>query len=296
MSGLAAEDIEAVDRQGMLTDIVDQPDQLRDAVWRAESAAVPRRDAPGGLVVCGMGGSAIGGELAAAAIGTRALRPLRTVREYSIEPWVGPETLVLCSSYSGDTEETLACFQAAGSAGAPRVAVTTGGALAAAAREDGVPVIGIPGGFQPRAAVAYGVVAALECAAACGAAPSLRDEVEGTSLALEARVADWGPGAPDDSRAKQLARALVGRVPVIYGAGPTVAVASRWKKQLNENAKVAAFSSVLPEADHNEICAYEDGATASLLSAVFLGDRDLHARAAPAADRPRVLDRAMGRA
>ena len=174
----------------MIEDVLAQPHQIGDALWRVEAAAIPPRDLPGGLLVCGMGGSAVGGDLAAAAIGRRATRPLRTVRGYAPEPWIGPDTLVLCSSYSGSTQETLACFEAAGEAGAPRVALTTGGPLAARAREEGVPVVGVPGGMQPRAAVVYMTVGALECAALCGAAPVIRGEIEAAAPTLEAVAQD----------------------------------------------------------------------------------------------------------
>ena len=107
-------------------------------------------------------------------------------------PGSGPTRSCSARSYSGDTEETLACFEAAGAAGAPRVALTTGGPLAERAREDGVPVIGVPSGMQPRAAVVYMTVAALECAAACGAAPVLRAEIEGAADVLE-RAGRWTP-------------------------------------------------------------------------------------------------------
>jgi glucose/mannose-6-phosphate isomerase len=270
---LTREAIEAVDRAGMLADVLAQPAQLADAVWRAESAGIPRRELPGGLVVAGMGGSAIGGDLAAAALDGRAARPIRTVRGYEPDPWVGPDTLVLCASYSGDTEETLACFEAAGAAGAARAVVTTGGALGEAARAAGVPVMGVPSGFQPRAAVVYMTVAALEAAAACGAAPAIRDQVEGAAGPLGELAAEWGPDAPDDSEAKRLARALGGTVPVVHGAGSTTPAARRWKTQINENASAPAFFSELPEADHNEICGY-----APPLAAVFLDDPALDPR------------------
>ena len=156
---------------GMLGEVLAQPLQLGDALWRAQSAGIRPRDLPGGLVVCGMGGSAIGGDLALAALGDRATRPITVVRGYALESWIPPESLVLCASYSGDTEETLACFEAAGAAGTQRVALTTGGTLAELAREEGVPVIGVPAGMQPRAAVVYMTIGALECAALCGAAP-----------------------------------------------------------------------------------------------------------------------------
>ncbi len=185
----------------MRDEVLAQPQQIADALWRVEAAKVSQSEAPAGLLVCGMGGSAIGGDLAAAAIGRRATRPIRTVRGYAPEPWLGPDTLVLCASYSGSTEETLTCFEAAGEAGAPRVALTTGGPLAERAREEGVPVIGVPSGMQPRAAVIYMTVAALECAAACGAAPPLRDEIEGAAGTLTAL-------ANDDGEARQIAELL----------------------------------------------------------------------------------------
>ena len=275
---LDRETIEAADPGRMLGDVLAQPLQLGDALWRAQSAGIERRDRPGGLVVCGMGGSAIGGDLAAAALGDRATRAITTVRGYALESWTGPDSLVLCASYSGDTEETLACFEAAGAAGAGRVALTTGGKLAEAAREEKVPVIGVPAGMQPRAAVLYMTVATLECAALCGAAPGLHSEIDTATALLEQLVEEWGPDSPDDSRAKAIAWTLQGTLPVVHGAGPTTASARRWKTQLNENAAAAAFWSALPEANHNEICGWERGRAAAPLSAVFLEDPDQHPR------------------
>jgi glucose/mannose-6-phosphate isomerase len=133
------------------------------------------------------------------------------------------------------------------------VAVTTGGRLAAAAREQGVPVIGVPSGMQPRAAVVYMTIAALECAHLCGVAPSLRREIDEARQLLAQLARDWVAEAPADVEPKRLARALVGRLPVVYGGVVTTAVARRWRSQLNENAKVAAFYGDLPEAHHNEV-------------------------------------------
>ena len=128
----------------MLDDVLAIPDHLRDALWRVESARLEPLDADG-LLVCGMGGSAIGGDLAAAALGARLTRPLLTVRGYELPSWASAEWTVLCSSYSGDTEETLACFAAAEALGARRIVASTGGALVEGARAAEVPVIGLPG-------------------------------------------------------------------------------------------------------------------------------------------------------
>ena len=270
--------IEAVDSGGMLGDVLAQPLQLGDALWRTESAEIRRHDFPGGFVICGMGGSAIGGDLAKAVLGDRATRPITVVRGYALESWTPPESFVLCSSYSGDTEETLACFEAAGAAGAQRVVLTTGGTLAELARAEGVPVIGVPAGMQPRAAVIYTTIAAMECAALCGAAPALHSEIDMATALLERLVEEWGPAAPDDALPKRIARELQGRVPVIHGADATVAVARRWHTQLNENADAPAFWSELPEANHNEICGWRRGAQLGPLAAVFLEDPDQHPR------------------
>ncbi|MEA2449649.1 MAG: glucose/mannose-6-phosphate isomerase [Thermoleophilaceae bacterium] len=278
MSGLTREAVAAVDPAGMLGDVLAQPHQIGDALWRVESAAIKRSDMAGGLAVAGMGGSAIGAELAAAALGRRALRPIRAVRDYALESWTHPETLVLCASYSGETEETLALFEDATERGLPRVALTTGGRLAERARAEGVPVIGVPSGMQPRAAVVYMVVAALECAALCGAGPSLRAELEGAEALLRTLADEGGPDGPDDSHPKRLARELHGSVPVLYGAGAMVAVARRWKNQLNENSKLPAFWAELPEADHNEVCGWERAGDLARLHSVLLDDPDADER------------------
>jgi glucose/mannose-6-phosphate isomerase len=225
-----------------------------------------------------MGGSAIGGALARAALGDHASRPIFVTRAYGLPPWTTPDTMVLCASYSGNTEETLACYESAGALGARRTVVTTGGRLAEMARADGVPVIPLPGGFQPRAAVAYMTVASLEVAALCGAGPRLTSEIDVAASHTEQLVAEWGPDAAEDSLAKEIARGLLGTIPVVAGAGLTTPIAYRWKTQINENAKLPAFAGALPEADHNEIVGWEGASGLGRFFAVFLEDPDQHPR------------------
>lgn len=270
--------IARVDPSNQLGDVLALPEHLRDALWRVESAIMQDWDTTAGLVVAGMGGSAIGGALARAAMGDHASRPIFVTRAYGLPPWTTPDTMVLCASYSGETEETLACYESAGALGAKRTVVTTGGRLAEMARADGVPVIPLPGGFQPRAAVAYMIVAALEVAALCGAGPRLTSEIDVAASHIEQLVAEWGPDAPEDSLAKELARGLNGTTPVVAGAGLTSPIAYRWKTQINENAKQPCFSNELPELDHNEICGWEGAASIGRFSAVFLDDSDAHPR------------------
>jgi glucose/mannose-6-phosphate isomerase len=137
-----------------------------------------------------------------------------------------------------------------------------------------VPVIRLPAGLQPRAAVGYSLACALAAASLCGAAPPLGRHLVAAADWIDALAREWGPEGSDDSRAKMLARLLGGLAPVIVGTGGTVPVAYRWKCQLNENAKVPAFWSALPEADHNEICGWGAAAEAGAFAAIFLEDDD----------------------
>jgi glucose/mannose-6-phosphate isomerase len=275
---LSNDAVAAVDKSSHLADVLALPEHLTDALWRVESANLEEHDAPGGLIVAGMGGSSIGGALARAALGDRASRPVLMARDYDLPTWTTPDTTILCCSYSGNTEETLAVYEASKALGARQIVATAGGMLADAARADGVPVVPLPGGFQPRAAVGYSLVIALEVAAISGVCERLHSEIDVAAAHAERLVEAWGPDGPEDSLAKTLARELHGTIPVIAGAGLTVPIAYRWKCQVNENAKALAFAAEIPELCHNEISGWESAATFGPFSAVFLDDCDLHPR------------------
>jgi glucose/mannose-6-phosphate isomerase len=253
----------------MLDAVKAMPDHLRDALWRIESARAAPIEAPAAFV-CGMGGSAIGGDLAVAALADRLTKPMMVARGYELPAWAPAGSAVLCSSYSGNTEETLACYAAAEALGAHRLVATTGGELAEAARADGVPVIGLPAGLQPRAAVGYMFCVAAELAALSLAGPRIHTEIDAAASHLGESF------AAAEARATELAAAIGDATVVVHGSDLTAPVAYRWKTQINENAKLPAFSSVLPEADHNEIEGWSgaDGRFA----AIFVGDRDQHPR------------------
>jgi glucose/mannose-6-phosphate isomerase len=275
---LTAAAVAAVDSTGQAAEMLSLGEHLTDALWRFDSAGIAPVDAPGGLIVAGMGGSAVGGRLALGLLEPQLKRPMAISDGYGLPGWAGPDTLVLCSSYSGSTEETLAAYDAAAERGAPRLVATTGGALGERARRDGVPVIPIPGGFQPRATVGYSLVAAVEAAALCGAAPSLRGEIESAAALARELAAEWGPNGADDNEAKALARRLEGTVPVIAGAEQSFAAAYRWKSQINENAGLPAFASPMPELCHNEIVGWPAARSLGRFSAVFLDDTGNHPR------------------
>jgi glucose/mannose-6-phosphate isomerase len=265
------DDIRAVDSTNQLDDVLALPEHLRDALWRVESAGLEQVEATG-LIVCGMGGSAIGAVLARAALGDSLGLPMLIFRDYELPPWTAPDRAVLCSSYSGDTEETLACFEAADALGARRYVATTGGRLADAARADGVPVIGLPGGLQPRHSVGYGFTVACEIAALIGATPGARTQIDTAAAQLEssrdALVAEAG----------EIADQIGDALPLIYGCDLTVPVAYRWKCEINENAKRHAFDHQLPELDHNEIVGWSPNGSEAPCAAIFLNDSDQHPR------------------
>ena len=253
----------------MLDAVKALPDHLRDALWRIESARAPAMEAPAAFV-CGMGGSAIGGDLAVAALSDRLTKPMLTARGYELPSWSPAGSAVLCSSYSGNTEETLACYAAAEALGARRLVATTGGEIAELARADGVPVVGLPAGLQPRAAVGYMFCVAVELAALALAAPRINTEIDAAASHLGASF------AAAERRAREIAAEIGDATPIVYGSDLTAPVAYRWKCQINENAKQPAFSATLPEADHNELEGWS-GAEGRF-AAIFLQDRDQHPR------------------
>jgi len=234
--------------------VLDLPAQIR-AAWRigtggplALLAAAPRH-----LLICGMGGSAIGGDLLASFLAPRLALPLVVVRDDHLPAYVGPGSVVIASSYSGGTEETLAAAEQAVNAGATVLAVTSGGALAEKAATSGQ-VILVPGGLSPRAALGYLMIPALAVLERWGLAGPCAGEVDETARVLEEMAGDVGPSVPASRNpAKRLAAELAGRVPLIYAAAPALeAVARRWKCQFNENSKTLAAWNMFPELTHNE--------------------------------------------
>jgi glucose/mannose-6-phosphate isomerase len=165
---------------------------------------------------------------------------------------VSEESLVVALSYSGNTEETLSAFRDALPRTRRLLAVTSGGALGALCAEQGIPWIEIPSGYQPRAALGYLLFPLLGLFGRLG----LIGDLEGVFSTLDEVAREAAPGE-GENEAQRLARALHGRVPLVYGAGPTAPVALRWKTQLNENAKQPAFWAEIPELCHNEVVGWE---------------------------------------
>jgi glucose/mannose-6-phosphate isomerase len=263
------------DPSDMLGTALALPDQLREA-WRqsASAPAPPLAAPPATLVAVGMGGSAIAADLLAACFrGTLAL-PLAVVREARLPAYVGPDSLVIATSYSGNTGETLEAAGAALRAGAHLVAITSGGRLAELGGRRGT-VLRVRGGLQPRAALAYLLVPMLAAWARWGIVPPADDGLAEAADVLDAVARDAGPTVPAGANpAKDLAERMAGRLPAVYAGSPDVAPAARrWKTQLNENAKTLALWDVFPELTHNEIVGWglPDELAGRLAAVVLLG-------------------------
>ncbi len=252
----------ANDPSGMLEAVLGLAGQCHDG-YRAglDAADLPSGDGVTAVAICGMGGSGVSGDVIRALYRDRLTLPVTVVKGPVLPAFCGKDTLVVASSYSGATSETLACFAEASHWGCRLVAVTSGGELGRRTAEQGVAVVPVPPGFQPRAAVGhltFGVLGALE---AMGVIPTLGDEVAHVAAVLERLRNRLGPEVPlSENPAKRLAAAIGDRFPVMWGADGVGSVAAgRWRTELNENAKTPAFSAALPELDHNEVVGWSAG-------------------------------------
>jgi len=250
----------SLDRSGMLELVLQFPDNLADALKECEQLAhtieskLPKR--PQGVVVAGMGGSFIGGLFAQDALYDTYSVPLIPLREAGLPAYVGKDYLVIAVSYSGNTEETIRVFLEALRRKIPLVAMASGGLLEEAALEAGVPFVKLPAGMPPRAAFPF----------MCAALAVLLDSVQGSSkLAGELREAVEHLRKVSDSALHEsealsrwmLEQYLAGKLLVIYSYRPYLSAGYRLKTQVNENAKLHAFFSEIPESNHNEIMGWE---------------------------------------
>ncbi len=274
----------AADPSGMGRHIMAFPDRIMQGWDGAGALSLPNEFHDiRHIVVQGMGGSAIAGDIAAGALD--GLRPeggttprIDVFRDYGAHPAVGPDSLVILMSHSGRTEEALSGVEATLERGARLIAITGGGPLAQAATARDVPIAMMPeNGGPPRTYLPYALGAMLRILSELGIAPPNTEWVlRGAVSELELRQADFAPScsrteAGRANPAKELARELAGRVPVIVSARGLVSAARRWKTQLNENAKSPAWTEELPEMHHNAVVGFEQPGLSDNLAVVLLG-------------------------
>ncbi len=271
------------DREDMYGAVQAFPAQLQDGRQRAlaQVGAVTALQANSfdGVVVAGMGGSAIGGDLLRALTCDKARVPIVVSRSYTLPAWVTADTLVVASSYSGNTEETLAAFDSAAARGAALVCITTGGALLDRAKAQGVPTIGLLAGLQPRAALSYSAAALLTACEALGVLRMAQEDWVEAVTVLESQRSALEDPAYVENRAVQLAMKLQPLFPVIYSSEQLEVANLRWRNQLHENAKTFAVGNLLPEMNHNEIMGWaRAGAELGQLGVIMLRDLEDHPR------------------
>ncbi|MEP6693690.1 MAG: bifunctional phosphoglucose/phosphomannose isomerase [Chloroflexota bacterium] len=272
----SVERIRAADPGGMLDRIKDLPKQVRDAWTIARAAQLPPAHGDvRNITVTGMGGSAIGGDLAAALLAGELKVPMSVHRDYGLPAYVGRDSLVIASSYSGNTEESLSSFEEAQRRGARVLVLTTGGKIAELARAAKYPVITFSYTAQPRAALGYSLGLVLGALTKLGFVRDLSDDVD-AALADLAKLEERVHEGARTNDAKKLAIELHGRIIFAYGAGVLGVMARRVKGQWNENAKNWAAFDVLPELNHNAVVGFPhpDVARDALTVLLLRSDRD----------------------
>lgn len=287
-----------LDPSGLYDRIAALPDQVEEA-W----AAASRLELPASygrverVAILGMGGSGIGGSLLRSlAIDVGSKTPVEVVRGYTLPAYIGPETLAIASSNSGNTEEIVALAEQAVAAGAQCLALTTGGRLAALAAEKNIPVLQYEWSGEPRAALGWSFASLVAINLMLDLSPATGIDVNAGARAMRALCESAGRDVPLSSNpAKQLAARLSGRLPVIIGADTMVPVAYRWRTQINENAKSWATAEELPEMNHNTPVGYSGPqALVPLLHAVILRHASVHQRVTKRIDLTREQLSAAG--
>lgn len=254
------------------------PAQAEDAFVRAGGWEFSPPRTVGNVVICGMGGSAIGGEIARDCLLENLSVPVAVNREYRLPGYAGHESLVVVSSYSGDTEETVSSFEDALRRSASIVALSTGGEVARLAGEHGVPLFRLPGGYQPREALPSMLFFFLHLLSAWCRDLDLESEVS-EALEVAGTLCPVLADPATENEALDAARAIVGSMPVVYSSSRHLAgVTARWRSQLAENSEMLSITNLLPEMNHNEVMGWSRKSPPFPLSVLFLDDPGEHPR------------------
>lgn len=283
------DDLDAIaklDSEDVLGAVERFAEQCREA-WELGRSTQNLPDVEGidSIVVLGMGGSGVSGDVVQAVVEPRLSVPLRTIKSYGpIPEWVGRNTLVFAVSYSGSTEETLAAVDTVLARGARIVTVSSGGPLAVLAGSSGLAHVAIPTGLQPRASLGYLSLPILAVLAVMGLVPDLQSDVDEAVKVLSELASRCHRERPTAANpAKDLAARIKDRIPVVYGGhGVGATAAYRFKCDLNEYGKTPAFWNEIPELDHNEIVGWKnlDALTSERFVVILLREPGEHERVA----------------
>ena len=270
-----------IDQSNMYKSIYEFPDHIRKAQKIGQSISLKNSyNNIKNIVVAGMGGSAIGGDIARLLLHDELKIPMYISRNYKLPNWVDNSTLVICSSYSGNTEEILSCFKDAQEKNAKIIAISTGGILTKQVNELGFDIITIPKGLQPRAALALSFVPMIYLFKSLQLITSkIIEDLTKTTSMIDMKREIYNK-EKSENPAYFLAENIYQSLPIIYGENESTAIlAVRWKGQLSENAKMLAYHNELPEMNHNEIVGWENNSNLiNKISIIWLKDKDDHPR------------------
>jgi len=271
------EKITMVDKAHMLDGLARFPEQIKEALTIAEAVQRFNFLKIDNVVVAGMGGSAISGDIMLSLFRDKLDVPLVVNREYDLPKWVNKDTLVICISYSGNTDETLSSFKIASQKKCKILCISTGGKLQDLAEKRGIPFIKIPAGIQPRAATAYLLFPSIIFLKKIGLLKTaIETDIEETIAVTTDFVTLNKKEVPEENNlAKQLAKKIFNTIPQIYGWGVYTPIAIRWRHQLNENSKIIARSDIVPECNHNDIVGWSGNPDISKqFSCILFRDKD----------------------
>ena len=253
--------IKKVDAQNMYRLIYEFPSQVQHASGIAQKLPLPpvKPDKIKNIVVTGMGGSAIGGDLVRSYLASELTLPFFILRNYTLPHFVDENSLVFVSSYSGNTEETLSAYDQAKKVGAQIISISSGGEISKRSEENNFPLLRIPSGYPPRAALGYSFVPIVVFLERLGFISGKIDELKKSiELLSSAREKYRMEQSSEQNKAKRIADDLYGKLPIIYsGVDHFDAVGLRWKGQICENSKSLCFNNVFPEFNHNELVGWE---------------------------------------
>jgi len=276
--------IAALDRSNMAALLHSFPDQVLEGSRIGLDAQIPRRFGARctELVFTGLGGSAIGADLIRSYLADKIKIPVFVNRNYSLPAFISSRSLVIVSSYSGNTEETVSAYTHAKRKGAKMLVITSGGVLARRAKRDHIPLVSIPSGLPPRCALGYSFFVPLFLLWKMNMADDPWNDMQGV-IRLLRNMRDTRIGcrvATGKNIAKKLAESLRGKFPVIYGGQDHIdSVVTRWRGQIGENAKVLSSSNIIPEMNHNEIVGWQNPeALLKKFLVIMLRDKGDHPR------------------
>lgn len=278
-------EIEIHDNSGMFSIISAFPEQLKQAFDIGINIAL-KNEYPGinNIIITGLGGSAIGGDLIRSCLQYEINIPIQVNRNYYLPAYAGKNTLVIVSSYSGDTEETISAYNDAVKKGCKIVCISSGGKLTIMAENDGYDNVKLPRGYQPRCALAFSFISLLMLFVKLGLIKERDNEISGLIKLMEERSMIYSSVEGSDNPAIKIAGHIQGKIPVIYSSNDLLdAVNLRWRGQFAENSKSLAFGNLFPELNHNEIVGWQENSEfLRNFALIFLLDRE---------DNPRIVKR-----